>query len=837
MADRLSASQRHNPLIDALGESVESHSDVEEIPFEVRLKSPLPPKVRFYIFPLVDSGSVRKNEYKINVRLPGHSDGDPPMAPNRSGSHLVVLAGYHEKSDIFVFWDDDLYDAYSWAQTIQVKENTLETAASEGIATQYRGAGSGGMTVIAARRDHLETAIRMRDRLTQIRALLHEHLPNGWRDSSKQAQQIERVVDIFLEGTDSDQPTHERRREAQERVADDQDVKIQTIQEKTGGKLWGNKESSGQDYQREYFDPVLERIERAWIEMKHRTDSSSVDIPLLEKDVNHPLLDTIENNQTSISVYKFAAPPDYWLTSVEYNAISFGRRHENRWERLSTGDIVLFHSRAEPSNTDIPAQPAGLIGAAIIGETYEKDSDWWWNEHEANTELPLVAGFKRVFYTGRIELLNLGTEITEKTKSTIEEEIEALTHDLLEISEVNEICRAVSGVSFPAQQMCIEFTNEDGSLEIDRPKALIKALTLSLQEAPPINIYKEFSDTIDHGVLDGLHFPNDEGVEILNQIEAALRAGEHIVLTGPPGTGKTAIANRVADALASDFPWQFSDSQVTTATADWSTFDTVGGYMPNERADTDTQLAFSAGIILNRFKDQRTSTQRNELVVIDELNRADIDKAFGQLFTVLSGQSVQLPYTRDSNEIEIVTADSLDHLPKNHQYVVPASWSIFATMNTYDKTSLYEMSYAFMRRFSFIPVGVPALPSQGDPNEDEQLTELMASYVASWNGIDPSRDEQLAVARVWRNTNNAVEERAIGPAIVKDILSNIIQYSTSEIEPRLTNATISYIFPQLEGIPQRGQIVRNIAKAPDVNEEKLRTAAKEILQIPFSDDE
>jgi len=47
-------------------------------------------------------------------------------------------------------------------------------------------------------------------------------------------------------------------------------------------------------------------------------------------------------------------------------------------------------------------------------------------------------------------------------------------------------------------------------------------------------------------------------------------------------------------------------------------------------------------------------------LVIDELNRADIDKAFGQLFTVLSGQSVQLPYTKDNNEeVEITSANDL----------------------------------------------------------------------------------------------------------------------------------------------------------------------------------
>jgi len=47
------------------------------------------------------------------------------------------------------------------------------------------------------------------------------------------------------------------------------------------------------------------------------------------------------------------------------------------------------------------------------------------------------------------------------------------------------------------------------------------------------------------------------------------------------------------------------------------------------------ETCLSSGIVLNRYKDRKTEKQVNEPLVIDELNRADIDKAFGQLFTVL----------------------------------------------------------------------------------------------------------------------------------------------------------------------------------------------------------
>jgi len=48
---------------------------------------------------------------------------------------------------------------------------------------------------------------------------------------------------------------------------------------------------------------------------------------------------------------------------------------------------------------------------------------------------------------------------------------------------------------------------------------------------------------------------------------------------------------------------------MTTATSDWSTFDTVGGYMPDQDEETDGNLSFSSGIVLNRYKDRKTENR------------------------------------------------------------------------------------------------------------------------------------------------------------------------------------------------------------------------------------
>ena len=68
---------------------------------------------------------------------------------------------------------------------------------------------------------------------------------------------------------------------------------------------------------------------------------------------------------------------------------------------------------------------------------------------------------------------------------------------------------------------------------------------------------------------------------------------------------------------------------LTTATADWTTYETIGGLKPT----SDGQLTFAPGHFLEAI-------EQNQWLVIDELNRSNFDRAFGQLFTVLSGQAV-----------------------------------------------------------------------------------------------------------------------------------------------------------------------------------------------------
>lgn len=232
--------------------------------------------------------------------------------------------------------------------------------------------------------------------------------------------------------------------------------------------------------------------------------------------------------------------------------------------------------------------------------------------------------------------------------------------------------------------------------------------------------YKSFYNVLLKKLNDSNLILDPEKVKL---ISLYLCQGDHVILTGRPGTGKSSLAEEFCKT-ALDLKY-ITSYKTVTATANWTSYDTIGGYMINE----DQKPEFFPGLITDALNE-------NEWLIIDELNRADIDKAFGSFFTILAGQSIKLREKDDDGSFITVRGYNKD-IDK---------FRIIATMNTLDKASLFQLSYAFKRRFRIVDIEhsfqtIKALFDQFDLSSiDNNIQDLIAKLMVLF---DPDKFKEL----------------------------------------------------------------------------------------------
>jgi 5-methylcytosine-specific restriction enzyme B len=168
----------------------------------------------------------------------------------------------------------------------------------------------------------------------------------------------------------------------------------------------------------------------------------------------------------------------------------------------------------------------------------------------------------------------------------------------------------------------------------------------------------------------------------LDRITTLLDDKGQVVLYGPPGTGKTYLARRLARALTENDTARCRIVQFHPATTYEDFFE---GLRPR-LVDGQVHYELQDGPLMAMANLARSDPHRRYVMIIDEFNRANIPKVFGELLYLLE--------YREDPIATLYRPTELFSLPKNLYFI--------ATMNTADR-SVALVDTALRRRFHFVP--------------------------------------------------------------------------------------------------------------------------------------